>query len=110
EDMRSNRTVGIEDRDRTLEDGLKTPPHVEPLRLAADEDRERLKLARRLARGLGCRGPRALRGGGGLAGWCERIELRLQLGIGGVPLRLQLGEFPGGLRRGVLGPRFRLVR
>ena len=33
EDMRTDRTVGIEDGDRALEERLKAPPYVESLRL-----------------------------------------------------------------------------
>jgi len=50
--------------------------------------------SRDLARRLGCRVPRGLRGGGGFARSRDGIELRLQLGLGGVPLHLQLCD-PG---------------
>jgi soluble lytic murein transglycosylase len=39
-----------------------------------------------------------------------RIELRLQFGVGGIPLRLQLSDFCSSLLSGVLSPRFRFVR
>ena len=101
--MRANRTIGIRDRDRTFKDGLKGLPDIKPLGLAADQHRHRLALARDLARRLGCRVPRGLRGGGGFARGRDGIELRLQLGLGGVPLDLQLYDPGGCLRLGALG-------
>ena len=95
EDMRANRTIGIRDRDRTFKDGLKGLPDIKPLGLAADQHRHRLALARDLARRLG--------GGGGFARGRDGIELRLQLGLGGVPLDLQLYDPGGCLRLGALG-------
>src|ERR1700738_443624 len=90
--MRANRTIGIRDRDRTFKDGLKGLPDIKPLGLAADQHRHRLEFARDPARRLGCRGPLGLRDGGGFARSCDGIELRLQLGLGGVPLPLPLCE------------------
>ena len=101
--MRAHRTIGIQDRDRTLQDGLKGPPDIKALGLAADEHRYRLELARHLARRLGCRNPRGLCGDGGFTRRRDSIELRLQLGLGGGPLRLQLGDPGDCLRLGVLG-------
>ena len=92
--MRSDRTIGIQDRDRALQQRLKGPPHVQALRLAADEHRHRLELARRLTRRLGGRDPRGFGCHGGFARGRDGIEPRLQLGIGGGQLRLQLGD-PG---------------
>ncbi len=54
EHMRADRLVGIPDRNWDIENLLEAAPHIEPLRLAADEDRDRnecdLCLARLLRR------------------------------------------------------------
>ena len=55
EDMRPDRTIGMQDRDLALQDRLKTPPDVKTLGLAADEHGYRLKIERHLACCLNCR-------------------------------------------------------
>ena len=96
--MRADRTIRIQDCDRTLEDGLKGLPDIEPLGLAADQHRYRLELARHLAGRLGCCGARRLCNGGGFTRRRDGIELGLQLRLCGGQLGLQLGELGGGLR------------
>src|SRR6266566_2152647 len=83
EDMRADRTIGILDRDVTLQDGLKGLPDIEALGLAANEYRYRLEVARHLTRHLGRCDSRLFCFDSGFA--CRRrgIELRLQLGFSG---------------------------
>jgi len=77
--MRANRTIGIQDCDRTIKDGLKALPDIQPLGLAADQYRYRLKLTRDLLRRLGGRDAR-LFGDLGCSLRCgEGIELRRRL-------------------------------
>src|SRR5215831_15156992 len=82
EDMRSDRTVGIADGDRDIEDRLKSLPQIEMLRLAADEDRYRLKLVGELARLLGGSARVGLGGNNRLAGGRDRVQLGLRLLLG----------------------------
>ncbi len=89
--MCADRTIGIPDRDRTLQDGLEGLPDIKTLGLAANKDRYRLEVERRPARRLGCRNARVLRHDGSFARRRRGVELRLQFGFGGCPLRLELG-------------------
>jgi hypothetical protein len=52
---RAHRTIGVQDRDRALPDGLKGAPDMKGLGLAADEHRYPLELVRSLLRRLGGR-------------------------------------------------------
>ena len=74
------------------QDGLKGAPDIEALGLAADEHRYRLELARRLLRRLGGRAPHGVGRDSRFPRRRDGIELRLQLGLGGGPLRLQFGD------------------
>src|SRR5258708_10133669 len=87
ENVRAERMVGSLARDGTLQDWLKGLPDIEALRLAANEHRYRLEVARRLTRPLGCRDPHLFCFDGGFA--CRRrgIELWLELGFSGGPPR-----------------------
>ena len=87
EHMRADRLVGIADRDRNLEvasnSRLHAPaPHIEPLRSAADEERDRLEREFCLARRLGGVGPLGLGCLGGVLGRRGGVELRLRVGLG----------------------------
>ena len=53
EDMRSDRTVGIADGDRNIQDRLEGLSQIETLRFAADEDRYRLEIVGKLTGLLG---------------------------------------------------------
>src|SRR5215831_626490 len=97
ENLRADRTIGILDRDRALQDGLEALPDIKTLGLAANEDRYRLEVQRRLARRLGRHDARVLSRDGGFARRRRGIELRLQFGFGGCPLRIELS----GARRGI---------
>src|SRR5437660_4261694 len=79
EDMRADRTIGILDRDRTLQDGLKGLPDIKALGLPANEHRYRLEVARRLTRRLGRCDSHLFCFDGGFTCGCRGIELRLQL-------------------------------
>ena len=86
--MRADRTIGIQDRNRNLEDRLKGPSDIEALAIPADEHRHRLEFARCLARLLGRRDARGLSRDGGLTRRRDGIKPWLQLRLGGGPLRL----------------------
>jgi hypothetical protein len=75
-------------------------PDVKALRLAADEDRHRLKIARHRLRRLCRKDARVLRGHGRRASRRERVEFRRQFGSRNGQLRFKLGE---PCCRGVLG-------
>ena len=62
-----NRAIGICNRDRTFEGGLKCLPDIKPLVLAADQHQYRLELARDLARASAAAARAVFRGGGGFA-------------------------------------------
>jgi hypothetical protein len=104
--MRADRTIGIPDRDRGLEDGLKGLANIQALGLPANKDRYRLERARHLARRLGGNGLGTLCLDYGLLSSRHGIELRLQLGFGRGQLRLDLVCPRGCTRLGVLGLRF----
>src|SRR5262249_9252023 len=53
EHMRPDRFVLVADRNRNLHGRLEAAPHIEPLRRAANEDRDRLERKLCLACGLG---------------------------------------------------------
>ena len=101
--MRADRTVGILDRHRAFQNGPEGLPDIKPLRLSADKDRYRLKVARQLVRRLGRGHACGLRHHCGLAGCRHRIELRLQFGFRGRQLRLKLGDPRERLRFGTFG-------
>src|SRR6516162_5473231 len=90
-DMCADRTMGIPDRDRALQDGLKGLPDVKALGLAANKHRYRFEVERHLTRRLGRHDTRGLCCDSGFARRRYGIELRLQFGFGGCPLRLELG-------------------
>ena len=96
--MRADRTIGIRNRHRNIQHGLEALPDIKPLGLAADQHRYRLELARHLTRRLGRRDPRRLRGRDGFARSLDGVELRLQLRLCGIQLRLQSGNIGDGLR------------
>src|SRR6476646_2240405 len=81
EHMRADRLVGIADRDRHLEAHLHAAPHIEPLRRAADEERDRLEHEFCLTRRLGGLGPLSLRRLGGVLRRRGGVELRLRVGL-----------------------------
>src|SRR5260370_36627627 len=89
EDMRTDWTIGICDRDRTFKDGLKRSPDIKPLGLAADQHRYRLAFPRGLARRPGSRPPRSPRSAAGLPGRRAGALLRLQIRVGGTPCHTQ---------------------
>ena len=95
--MRADRAIGIQNRHRNIQDGLKALPDIKPLGLAADQHRYRLKVARHLTRRLRRGDPRRLRAGGGFTRSRDSVEFRLQLRLCGVQLRLQLGNSGDGL-------------
>ena len=99
----TDRTIGVLNRNRTVEDRLESLPHIQPLRLAADQHRYRFELARGLARRLCGGGSRVLRRDGTFACSRERIEFRLKLGVRRGPLHLYLGDPGHRLRFRVLG-------
>src|SRR6516225_6207858 len=90
--MRADRTIGILDRDRAFQNGSKRLPDVKVLRLAADEDRDWLKIACHRLRRLCRKDPRVLRRQGGRTSRRERIELRRQLSSRNGQLRFNLSE------------------
>src|SRR5438874_10192873 len=98
--MRPYWTIWIFDDDGTIEDGLECLADIKSLSLPADQNRYRLEFARGLARRLGCRGQRSLRGRGGFMRRRGGIKLRLQIRLGGVPLHLHFRH---------LGERLRLI-
>src|SRR5438874_13456137 len=98
--MRPDWTIWIFDDDGTIEEGLECLADIKSLSLPADQHRYRLEFARGLARRLGCRGPRSLRGSGGFTRSRGGIELRLQIRLDDVPLHLRFRH---------LGERLRLV-
>src|SRR5207248_5380735 len=100
EDMRADWTIRIFDGDWTIKDGLECLADIKSLSLPADQNRYRLEFARGLARRLGCRGQRSLRGRGGFTRSRGGIELRLQIRLDDVPLHLRFRH---------LGERLRLV-
>jgi hypothetical protein len=91
ENVRANRTIGVLNHDRGLEEGLKGLPHIQALGLAANEHRYRLESARHLVRFLGRSRLGRFGRDSGFARSRHRIALRLQLGFGGGQLRLGLG-------------------
>src|SRR5260370_994959 len=100
--MCADRTIGIPDRDRTLQDGLEGLPDIKTLGLTANEDRYWLEIERRLARRLGRHDAPVLCHGGSFARRRHGIELRLQFSFGRRPLRLELGGPRGCLGFGLL--------
>ena len=84
----------MQNRDLALQDRLKTPPDVKTLGLAADEHGYRLKIERHLACCLNCRDACGFCRDRGVTHRRDGVELRLQLGSRGGPLRLQFGD-PG---------------
>ena len=96
--MGADRLVGIADRNRDLEGSLNAAPHIEPLRSAADEDRDRLERELRFARRLGGVSPLGLGRLGGVLRRRGSVALRFRVGLGGVELRPQLRGLGGGLR------------
>src|SRR5436190_17136435 len=98
--MRADWTIWVFDGDWTIKDGLGCLADIKSLSLPADQHRYRLEFARGLARRLGCRRPRSLRGHGGFTRRRRGIELRLQIRLGGVPLHLRLRQLGERLRFG----------
>jgi hypothetical protein len=103
EDMSADWTIGILDRDGTLQDGLKGLPDIGELRLSADEHRYRLEFACRLTRRLGCCDSHLFCFDGGFASRRRGIELRLEFGFSGGDLGLEFGDTRVCLCLAVLG-------
>ena len=108
--MRADPLVGIADGDRDLEERPEAVPHIQPLRRAADEDRDRLERELCLACRLGGVGPLGFGRLGGVLGRRSLVELRLRVDLGSVELGLKLRYLSGGLLLRVLGLCLGLVR
>src|SRR5881394_579368 len=96
--MRPDWTIWIFDDDGTIEEGLECLADINSLSLPADQHRYRLEFARGLARRLGCRCPRSLRGHSSFTRRRGGIELRLQICLEDVPLQLRFRHLGHRLR------------